>query len=604
MVVERSSVPLKDRWNVEILFPDLAAWQKNFDDSHKKERPHWPELLFYKGKLSNPSTLKEFLGKFLSIDRKLSTLFTYAHLRHDEELTIDEYKAAHSRISTLCSDFGEESSWIEPELLALDQDKIDALLNSPELQDFRFYLEKTLRLKQHTLSFEMEELMAKASKAMDSSGKAFSAINDADFKFGTVLDGQGNERELTHGSYGVYIREQDRVLRKNAFQQLHSKFSEFENTLCEMLNGQVQAHLFSCRARKYKSSLETALFPHNIDPQVYHALIEAVNSELPSLHKSMELRKKILGLDELHLYDIYVPLTSDYKIEMTYQEAVDAILESVVPLGPEYQNLLRKGFNEQGWVDRYENKNKRSGAYSSGSYDSLPYILMNYKGQLKDVFTLTHEAGHSMHSLLTHKNQPYQYGHYSIFVAEVASTFNEELLMQLLLKRAKTTEEKIYLINQKVEDIRATLFRQTMFAEFELLIHTLAEQEIPLTPALLRQEYRKLNQKYFGPSLFIDDEIDIEWARIPHFYYNFYVYQYATGISAALALSERVTRGGEKEREDYLAFLKGGSSRFPIDMLKVAGINMLEPHPIKAAIARYSNLLNQLSDLLESVNAC
>jgi oligoendopeptidase F len=599
MAIERSSVSPQDRWNVEILFHDLAAWQKSFDECHKKEKPHWPEMLPYKGKLSDPTTHKKFLETFLSIDRKLSTLYTYAHLRHDEELTIDEYKVAHSKILTLYSDFGEEYAWIEPELLALDQDKIDILLNSPELQDYRFYLEKTLRLKPHILSNEMEELMAKASKAMGTSSKAFSAINDADFKFGTVLDREGNAHELTHGSYGVLIREQDRVLRKNAFQQMHSKFSEFENTMCELLNGQVQNHLFSCRARKYKSSLEAALFPHNVDPQVYHALIEAVNSELPSLHKSMELRKKILGLDELHLYDIYVPLTSDYKIEMTYNEAVDAILESVAPLGSEYQNLLKKGFNEEGWVDRYENKNKRSGAYSSGSYDSLPYILMNYKDQLKDVFTLTHEAGHSMHSLLTHKNQPYQYGNYSIFVAEVASTFNEELLMQLLLKRAKTTEEKIYLINQKAEDIRGTLFRQTMFAEFELLIHTFAEQEIPLTPALLRQEYRKLNQKYFGPSVIIDDETDIEWARIPHFYYNFYVYQYATGISAALALTERVTHGGDKEREDYLAFLKGGSSRFPIDMLKVAGINMLEPHPVKAAIARYSNLLDQLNELLE-----
>ncbi len=598
MVVERSSVALQDRWNVESLFPDLATWQKSFEECHIKERPHWPEFEAYRGKLANPKILNEFLEKYLTVSRKLSTLYTYAHLRHDEELTLDEYKVAFSKISSLSNDFGEESAWVEPELLELDQNTIDALLKAPELEAYRFYLEKILRLKQHTLSCEMEELIAKASKAMETSHKTFSAINDADFKFGQVLDGQGNKLELTHSTYGVYMREHDRILRKNAFEQLHNKFSEFENTLCELLNGEVQAHLFSCRARKYKSTLETALFPQNIDPQVYHALITAVNSEIPALHRSMELRKKILGVDELHLYDIYVPLTSDYKIEMSYDEAVDTILESVAPLGPEYQNLLKKGFKEDRWVDRYENKNKRSGAYSSGSYDSMPYILMNYKGKLKDVFTLTHEAGHSMHSLLTHSHQPYAYGHYSIFVAEVASTFNEELLMQLLLKRAKSKEEKIYLLNQKAEDIRATLFRQTMFAEFELLIHTLAEQEVPLTPTLLRQEYRKLNQKYFGPNVVIDSEIDIEWARIPHFYYNFYVYQYATGISAALALAERITHGGNQERDDYLTFLKGGSSRYPIDMLKVAGINMLEPHPVKAAIARYSSLLDQLSELL------
>lgn len=603
MVAERASVLLQDRWNVEDLFQDLAAWQKSYDDSHKKERPHWPELLPFKGKLGNPADLRKLIEIYLGIDRKLSTLYTYAHLRHDEELTIDENKVAYSKISMLCNDFGEEVAWIEPELIALDQAAIEALLAAPELTDYRFYLEKILRLKQHTLSFEMEELIAKASKAMATSGKAFSAINDADFKFGHILDGEGNRHELTHSSYGVFVREQDRVLRKNAFEQLHQKFFEYENTLCELLNGEVQAHLFSCRARNYKSTLETALFPLNIDSRVYHALIKAVNSELPALHKSMELRKKIMGLDELHLYDIYVPLTSDFKIEMPYEEAVDAIIESVEPLGAEYQKLLEKGLKEQRWVDRYENKNKRSGAYSSGSYDSMPYILMNYKDQLKDVFTLTHEAGHSMHSLLTHTHQPYQYGHYSIFVAEVASTFHEELLMRLLLKRAKSAEEKIYLVNQKVEDIRATLFRQTMFAEFELLIHTFAEKEIPLTPTLLRQEYRKLNQKYFGPSVVIDDEIDIEWARIPHFYYNFYVYQYATGISAALALAERVTTGGQKERDDYLAFLQGGCSRYPIDMLKVAGINMLDPQPIKAAIARYANLLGQLSTLLEKERA-
>jgi oligoendopeptidase F len=305
-----------------------------------------------------------------------------------------------------------------------------------------------------------------------------------------------------------------------------------------------------------------------------------------------------MGIGQLHLYDMYVPLISAVDIRMSYKEAEEIVIESVAPLGVEYQNLLRKGFKEQRWVDRYENKNKRSGAYSSGCYDSMPYILMNYKDILKDVFTLAHEAGHSMHSLMSHQHQPYQYGDYPIFLAEVASTFNEDLLMRLLLNRAKSKEERIFLINEKIEDIRGTLFRQTMFAEFELLIHELAEKNIPLTPKLLKEEYYKLNRRYFGEHVIIDDEAAIEWARIPHFYYNFYVFQYATGISAALALSERVNAGGNKEREEYLSFLKAGCSRYPIDILKSAGVDMRSPEPVGKAITKFGALVTQLGNEL------
>lgn len=600
MAIERSTVPQEDRWNVEAFFPTFDDWQAHLDKIYQKDNPHWPNFLPFKGQLNKASTIKSLLDLYFSIERALATLYTYAHLRHDEEITSDKSKTAYSKISALFLDFSDETSWIEPELLSLDQATLDAILNDPILKDYKFHLEKLVRAKQHLLSAEMEALMAKAGKALQAPHKAFSAINDADFKFGEVLDGKGNLRELTHANYGLYIREHDRVLRKNAFTQMHQKYTDYENTLCELLNGQIQSHIFNSRIRSYKSSLEAALFPNNIDCQVYRSLIGAVNGKIEELHKYVDLRKKVLNLDSLHLYDMSVPLTSDIEIHMPYSEAEDMIIESVAPLGAEYQNLLRKGFKEQRWVDRYENRNKRSGAYSSGSYDSMPYILMNYKGQLKDAFTLAHEAGHSMHSLLTHTHQPYPYGNYSIFLAEVASTFNEELLMQTLLKRAKNNEEKIYLINQKIEDIRGTLFRQTMFAEFELLIHTLAEQETPLTPTLLRQEYHKLNQKYFGFSTVIDPEVDSEWARIPHFYYNFYVFQYATGISAALALCERVVQGGTQERNDYLAFLKGGSSLYPIDMLKLAGINMLEPAPVQSAIGRFSECVAQLTDLLES----
>lgn len=599
MIVERSQVAEQDQWNVQALYPDFETWETEFLKANRQDqKPKWPEIAAYKGRLhEGPQVLKECLEKMLDISRNLSKLYTYAHLRHDEDIANDPYKRAYSQITSLLHDFNEETSWFEPELLALPDAVIQAYLASPVLADYRFHIEKIVRIKKHMLSIENEELMALAGKALQAPNKAFSAINDADFKFGSIADKTGKPRELSHALYGIYIRDQDRTLRANAFKQMHGKYLKYENTLCELLNGQIQAHVFNARARKYGSCLEAALFPKNIDTQVYHALIKAVHSKMSSLHKYIKLRKRVLGLDEMHLYDMYVPLTPNVDIKMNFKEAVDLVVESVAPLGSSYQNILKKGLNQDRWVDRFENKNKRSGAYSSGCYDSMPYILMNYKNILRDVFTLAHEAGHSMHSHLSHTHQPYHQSDYPIFLAEVASTFNEELLMGLMLQRAKTKEEKIFLVNQKIEDIRGTLFRQTMFAEFELKVHEMAEQHIPLTPKILKDSYRQLNQHYFGDAAVIDPEIDIEWARIPHFYYNFYVFQYATGISAALALAERVQRGGEAEREAYLAFLKGGSSKYPIDLLKMAGVDMLSPEPVQTAIVKFGDLVGQLDKL-------
>lgn len=594
MTTERSQVAKQDQWNVDALYKDLKAWDKEFSELVPSSTPRWPKLAAFKGQLGSPEALKKALECSFEISRKLSKLYTYAHLRHDEDITQDEYKTAYNKILTALHEYNQETAWFDPELLALDEATIEKLLNSVILADYRFHIEKSVRVKKHMLSHENEELLAMAGKALQAPHKAFSAINDADFKFGSILDSQGKSRELTHGSYGLYIRDQDRVLRKNAFKQLLGKYQDYENTLCELLNGQVQSHVFNAKARHYSSSLEAALFPKNIDTEVYHALIKAVNCHLNVLHDYVQLREKVLNVGPLHLYDMYVPLIAQVDIRMPYKEAEDIVIESVAPLGPEYQNILRKGFKEDLWVDRYENKSKRSGAYSSGCYDSMPYILMNYKNILKDVFTLAHEAGHSMHSFHSHKHQPYQYGDYPIFLAEVASTFNEELLMQLMLQRAKTKEERIYLINEKIEDIRGTLFRQTMFAEFELWIHDMAEKNIPLTPKLIKDFYRELNQKYFGPSVVIDEEADVEWARIPHFYYNFYVFQYATGISAALALADKVSKGGATERDAYLSFLKAGCSRYPIDILKSAGVDMRSPAPVTAAIEKFGSLVKQL----------
>lgn len=599
-LVEREKVAKEDQWNVEALYPTFAAWQKDLSTAAThSETPKWPELKKFKGRLGeSPQVFIQCLETLLEISRKLAKLYTYAHLRHDEDITRTEYKEAFIQITTLLHSLSEEASWFEPELLSLSEEQIQAILASPEVAPFRFYVEKIVRLRKHTLPPEQEELLARAGKALQAPHKAFSAINDADFKFGKIVDEQGVERDLTHGSYALFIRSQDRNLRERAFKQLFGKYKEYENTLCELLNGEIQGHLFYTKARKYKSCLEAALYPKNIDTSVYHALIKAVHNKIPTLHKYVELRKKILGVQELHYYDLYVPLTKQVNIKMPYKQAEEVVIKAVQPLGSEYQEYLRKGLETERWVDRFENKNKRSGAYSSGCFDSMPYILMNYKDLLRDVFTLAHEAGHSMHSLLSRKHQPYHYSDYPIFLAEVASTFNEELLMRLLLEKATTKEEKIYLINEKIEDIRGTLFRQTMFAEFELAIHEMAEKEIPITPALLKETYRKLNAFYYGPAIAQDPEIEIEWARIPHFYYDFYVYQYATGISAALALADKVTTGGRKEQEAYLNYLKAGSSRFPIDTLQLAGVDMRSPAPVEAAIAKFDYLVQELEKLL------
>ncbi len=601
MVITREEVPLENRWNVEALYPNLEAWEKAFQSfiPSLQQKPLWPAISAAQGTLNQgPQKLKETLENIMGIDRDLSKLYTYAHLKHDENIDNPQYKKAYEQIVFTAHAFAQETSWLQPEIIALPDHLLEQYLSSPVLADYHFHLEKIIRIKKHTLSHESEKLIALAGQSLQTAYKAFNAMSDADFKFGTVTDSQGNERPLSHATYGLYLREHDRHLRKEAFKRYHQQYFKYENTLNELLTGQIQTHVFNAQSRNYADCLEAAAFPKNIDTSVYHALIQAVNDQLPILHRYMDLRRHILKLDELHLYDIYVPLIDTVDIKMSYEEAEQIVIESVAPLGPEYQKILEKGLKADRWVDRYENQNKRSGAYSSGCYDSMPYILMNYKGILRDVFTLAHEAGHSMHSYYSHKSQPYQYSDYPIFLAEVASTFNEDLLTRLLLERCKNNLEKIFLINQQIEDIRATLFRQTMFAEFELMIHQMVEKGIPLTHQLLKQEYKKLNAKYFGPNVVIDEEIGIEWARIPHFYYNFYVYQYATGISAALALSDKVLSGGKSDQEAYLNFLKAGSSKYPIDTLKMAGVDMTSSQPVKAAINKFDKRLTELENLL------
>lgn len=597
---ERSALAREFCWDVEVFYPTWDAWEDELKEIGREgAHPHWPELQVFKDTWhTSPTSFKELIELTLSIERRLSKLYTYAHLRHDEDVAAEIPKRNYARIAALLHDFRQETAWMEPAVLAFPSEKMECFLADSEIQPYAFHLQKILRLKKHTLTADQEELLAKAGMALEASSQAFSAFNNADLQFPPVRDKAGKEHPLTHGTYLVYMRDTDRTLRENTFKTIHRAFSGYENTICELLNGKVQAHVFEKKARHYSSCVEAALFPNQIDMNVYDSLIKTVRAHLNVVHKYICLRKQVLGLDEIHIYDLQVPLVKEVQMNMSYDDAVEAIIESLAIMGEEYQNILHKGLTQARWVDRYENARKRSGAYSSGCYDSMPYILMNYHDTFNDVMTLTHEAGHSMHSYLSREHQPYQYSQYSIFVAEVASTFHEELLLRYLLGRTDKKEEKIFLINQQIEKLRGTLLRQTLFAEFELKIHQFAEEGVPLTPALLKHEYRKLNEEYYGNELRLVPELDIEWARIPHFYCNFYVYQYATGISAADALVEKVLKEGKEARDKYLTFLSSGSSLYPLDVLQLAGVDMRSSEPVASAMRHFGQLVDSLEQLL------
>jgi oligoendopeptidase F len=600
MAKKRAEIAQEDRWNVELLYPTRNDWEVDLKKwGREQQQVKWPEVLEFKGKISQGSSvLKKLFIVSLGIERALENLYTYAHLRHDEDVAAEEPKNCFGRIVAIFHNYQQETSWIIPEILELSDEDLDNYLRSDDLKEYRIYLEKIIRMKPHTLTAMEESLMAYAGMALQTPSKAFGSFNNADLKFSDIEDSQGNKKELTHGTYSLYLKDPDRTLRKNAFDALHQGFDQWENTLCELLQGQVQSHLFSMRARKYGSCLEAALFPHQIEPSVYTSLISAAREHLPKHHAYMALRKKLLGVDELHPYDLYVPVVSDVEFSYTYEEAEQLVMDSVAILGASYQNNLREGLSKARWVDRYENEGKRSGAYSSGCYDSQPYILMNFMGTFRDLTTLAHEAGHSMQTLLSNKNQLYHDSHYPIFVAEVASTFHEDLLIDHLLKITHDPKRKSYILNQRIDDIRATFFRQVMFAEFELQLHTWAEQGVPLTPAILKEYYLKLNQDYFGPDVVVDPILAIEWARIPHFYYNFYVYQYATGISAAMKLVTQVRSEGEPALKRYLEFLSAGGSRFPLELLERAGVAMGKPDAVEALVYRFSELVTELESML------
>lgn len=587
----RSHVAQENQWSLASLYPTQAEWQLEYEALKEDSASHFAPFTRFRGHLhEGAATLKEALEILLPLERRLEKLYTYAHLKHDEEVTQEKNKAAFEKIQALLLAFNEERSFFEPELLALKDQLLDQYIHSPLLEDYRFYLEKIIRMRPYTLSADKEALLAMSKRALGTPGKAFSAMNNADLKFGDILDGRGERRPLSHGLYGLYLRSSDRTLRVGAFEELHAQYQRFENTFAELISGKLESEIFRARARGFPSALSAALYPWGISETVYTILIATVRRFHPLLHRYVSLKKRLLGLDEIHLYDLY---SLPHLIEdplFTQAQAQELVITSTAPLGEPYQSALRKGLMQQRWVDWEESLGKRSGAYSSGCYDSSPYILLNFRGTLRDLFTLAHEAGHSMHSLLSRMHQPYQYYHYPIFIAEIASTLNEELLMTHLLKTREKKQERLLLIHERLEDIRATLLRQTLFAEFEMQIYALKEAGEPLTAATLKKTLMQLYRDYYGPELLLDEALAIEWARIPHFYYTFYVYQYATGIALSMAFAERVLQG---DTTPYLDFLSAGGRGYPLELLHTAGFDLTTPAPIESALMRFEKLLTE-----------
>jgi oligoendopeptidase F len=587
--MNRDSIEEEKKWNLTSFFKDKQSWEDKLNILIKKGELGFNEIKEIKfSSYTNAKDLKKILDSFFLYLRELESVYTYAHLKHDQDISLTENKEGYEKAKSLYHLFQNASSWIEPSLLQIEEQYFEKLLKEEDLSDYRFYLKKLKDQKEHILSTDKELIISLAARMQGSSKGAFSALANADLDFGSVLDSLGKSHPLTQGSYGKFMKSRDRVLRCNAFEKLHKTFLTFENTFSELIHGQVQNHIFNAKVRSYKNCLDAALKPHNIPLSVYHNLIDTVSKNLDPLHKYISLRKKILKVKQLHAYDLFAPLVEVEDKKYSFEEGCEIVINSVSILGKQYQETLKKGLKEDRWVDVYENKGKRSGAYSSGCYDSFPYILMNFQGTLNDVLTLSHEAGHSMNTLMSNKKQKYHDASYTIFVAEVASTFNEQLTYEYLYQRAKTKNERLYLLSQQMDAIRSTFFRQTQFAEFELKIHELAEKHVPLTPDIMKKIYGDLNKKYFGEDFTITQESSGEFLRIPHFYYNFYVYQYATGIAAALDLVEKVKKGNVKP---YLEFLSAGGSKYSIDLLKDAGVDMESKEPIERILETFSSLL-------------
>ncbi|WP_238918471.1 oligoendopeptidase F [Clostridium sp. YIM B02555] len=587
---KREEIEDKFKWNINKIYTNIETWEKDFESLKSQAM----KLNEYSGKLTNGEKILEYLKFNEEISRKAENLFIYAHLKYDEDTSNTTYQALMSKIDIYMAEFASYTAFFVPEILSLEDKFIEAEINRvSELKNYKFLIEDILKEKPHILSKEMEELLAAASDCLDAPSAIHSILTNADMTFGKLEDEEGNEVELTEGNYSSFIKSKNINVRKAAFERLFGEYDKLKNTLATSLTASIKTFNFSSKVRKYSSALEASLKPNNIPLDVYRNAIKVINDNLNSLHRYVEIKKKLLGLDEIHMYDLYVPVIEIEKEKIEFNTGVDTVLEALKPLGSEYLDIFKSGIKD-GWIDIYENKGKRGGAYSWGGYDTMPYVLLNYNNDLQDVSTLAHEMGHSIHSYYSRKEQPYHYSSYTLFCAEVASTTNESLLIHYLIENEKDEKKKLYLINQELEQIRTTVFRQLMFAEFELYTHETLEQGIPLTADEYNKAWHDLNVKYFGSEMIIDKEIDVEWARIPHFYSDFYVYQYATGYAAASAFSKSILEGKEDSVEKYKGFLKAGGSDYPISILKNAGVDMMSNAPIEATIKRFNELLDMI----------
>ena len=592
---KRSEIPEEKTWRLEDIFATDDEWQAEL----KQLQQDIPEITKYQGKLAESAdTLYNMLKEQDKLSERLGKLYTYAHMRYDQDTTNSFYQAMNSQAETVLTLASSSMSYIVPEILTIDEKKIERFLQEKqELQLYRKVLDEITRQRPHVLSEKEEALLAEASEALSSSSQTFGMLNNADLTFPSIKDENGEEVDVTHGRYSKFLESKDRRVREDAFKAVYDTYGSFKNTFASTLSGSVKTHNFSAKVRNYSSARQSALDNNNIPETVYDNLVEAVNDKLSLLHRYTRLRKKVLGLDELHMYDLYTPLVKDVEMNITYEEAKEYVLKGLAPLGDEYATILKEAF-ENRWIDVEENKGKRSGAYSSGVYGTNPYILLNWQDNVNNTFTLAHELGHSVHSYFTRKHQPFRYGNYSIFVAEVASTCNESLLNHYMLNHLEDEKEKLYILNHFLEGFRGTVFRQTMFAEFEHDIHVRAQNGEALTADKLTEIYYDLNKKYYGEAVVSDEEIGLEWARIPHFYYNYYVYQYATGYSAATSLANQILKEGEPAVERYLNFLKAGSSDYPIEVLKKAGVDMTSKEPILNALNVFEEKLTEMEKML------
>ncbi|HZJ99980.1 MAG TPA: oligoendopeptidase F [Tissierellaceae bacterium] len=594
-VKERKDIPKEFTWDLKSLFESIDAWEEEFKDVANRAED-FPK---HRGQFTNNSEdLLVAIKDLETLSRKIRNIYSYTSLKLDEDTRIGDSQSLSARAMNLYVQVSSATSFFEPELLSLDEETIKKYMDeNQELKQYAQFFDNILRSKDHVLTAREESILAQSGEVGAAPHKIFSMLNDADLKFPKIKDEEGNDVELTKGNFIPFMESRDREVRKNAFQELYSVYQGFKNTFAAILDGDLKNNIFNSNIRNYNSTREASLDRNNIPLSVYDNLIKAVRDNLDAMYKYMDIRKRALALDELHMYDIYTPMVQDVDFKIPYEEAKDLIKKGLAPLGEEYLDVVNEGFSTR-WIDVYENKGKRSGAYSGGSYDSKPYILLNYHETLDDVFTIAHEMGHSIHSYLTRKNQPFIYGDYSIFLAEVASTTNESLLLDYMINNVKDKKEKIYLLNHYLESFRATVFRQTMFAEFEMLINEHLESGGALTADYLCEAYKELNQIYYGPNIVIDEEIATEWARIPHFFYNFYVFQYATGFSAAVALSKNILEEGEAAVARYLEFLKSGSSDYPINVLKKAGVDMTTEEPVNNAMKLFRELVDQLDELI------